>query len=68
MSTTGNLPSMLVFRRYLSGTSIVVLTCSLHKSIFFLTKNMVRVNLMATVFCWHGFDKSKLVYVGEIQK
>ena len=29
---------------------------------------MVRVNLMATVLCWHGFDKSKLVYVGEIQK
>ena len=30
------------------------------------TKNMVRVNLMATVLFWHGFDKSKLVYAGEI--
>ena len=30
---------------------------------------MVRVSLMATVLFWHGFDnKSKLVYVGEIQK
>ena len=30
---------------------------------------MVRVSLMATVLCWHGFDsKSKLVYAGEIQK
>ena len=29
---------------------------------------MVRVNLMATVLCWHGFDnKSKLVSAGEIQ-
>ena len=36
---------------------------------FVLAKNMVRVNLMATVLCWHGFDhKSKLVYAGEIQK
>ena len=30
---------------------------------------MVRVNLIATFLFWHGFDtKSKLVYVGEIQK
>ena len=36
---------------------------------FFGTKNMVRVNLTATVLCWHCFDnKSKLVYAGEIQK
>ena len=36
--------------------------------VFFGTKNMVRVNLMAMVLCWHGFDnKSKLVYAGEIQ-
>ena len=29
---------------------------------------MFRVNLMATVLFWHGFDnKSKLVYAGEIQ-
>ena len=36
---------------------------------FFGTKNMVRVNLIATVLVWHGFDnKSKLVYAGEIQK
>ena len=29
------------------------------------TKNMVRVNLIATVLFWHGFDsKSKLVFVG----
>ena len=29
---------------------------------------MVRVNFMATVLFWHGFDnKSKFVYVGEIQ-
>ena len=33
------------------------------------TKNMVRVNLMATVLLWHGFDNAfKLVYAGEIQK
>ena len=40
------------------------------KSFFFVrgTKNMVRANLMATVLCWHGFDKSKLVYSGKIQK
>ena len=32
-------------------------------------KNMDRVNLMATVLFWHGFDsKSKLIYAGEIQK
>ena len=32
---------------------------------FFGTKNMVRVNLMATVLFRHGFDsKSKLVYAG----
>ena len=37
--------------------------------VFSGTKNIVRVNLMATVLCWHGFDnKSKLVYAGEIQK
>ena len=31
------------------------------------TKNMVRVNLMATVLFWHGFDnKSKLVYAREM--
>ena len=30
------------------------------------TKNMVRVNLMATVLLWHGFDNySKLVYAGS---
>ena len=30
---------------------------------------MVRVNLIATVLFWHGFDiKSKLIYAGEIQK
>ena len=30
---------------------------------------MVRVNLMAMVLCWHGFDNmSKLVYAREIQK
>ena len=38
-------------------------------SFCFGTKNMVRVNLMATILCWHGFDNpSKLVYAGEIQK
>ena len=31
------------------------------------TKNMVRVNLIATILFWHGFDKSKLVYAREIQ-
>ena len=37
--------------------------------VFFGTKNMVRVNLMATVLFWHGFDtKSKLVYAGEIHQ
>ena len=36
--------------------------------LFFGTKNMVTVNLMATVLYSHGFDKSKLVYAGEIQK
>ena len=31
-----------------------------------VTKNMVRVNLMATFLFWHGFDnKSKLVYAGR---
>ena len=35
----------------------------------FRTKNMIRVNFMATVWFWHGFDnKSKLVYAGEIQR
>ena len=29
---------------------------------------MVRVNLMATVLFLHGFDKSKLVSAGNIQK
>ena len=30
---------------------------------------MDRVNLMATVLFWHGFDnKSQLIYAGEIQK
>ena len=33
------------------------------------TKNMVRVNLMATVLLSHGFDNtSKLIYGGETQK
>ena len=33
------------------------------------TKNMVRVNLIATFLFCHGFDtKSKLVHAGEIQK
>ena len=37
--------------------------------IFFGTKNIVRVNLMATILYWHDFDnKSELVYAGEIQK
>ena len=32
------------------------------KPFFFRTKNMVRVNLMAMILFWHGFDsKSKLV-------
>ena len=35
---------------------------------FVWTKIMVRVNLMATVLCRHGFNsKPKLVYAGEIQ-
>ena len=30
---------------------------------------MVRLNIMATILCCHGFDnKYKLVYAGEIQK
>ena len=41
--------------------------------LFFGTKNIkiwsLRVNLMAMILFWHGFDnKSKLVYAGEIQK
>ena len=38
-------------------------------SLYFGTKNMIRVILMAAVMFWYGFDsKSKLVYAGEIQK
>ena len=37
--------------------------------VFLGIKNMSRVNLMATVLCWHCYDnRSKLVFAGEIQK
>ena len=44
----------------------------LPKSVFFGGggQNIIRVNLMAAVLCWHGSDNkssSKLVYAGEIQ-
>ena len=37
---------------------------------FFLfgTKNLFIVKLMATVLFRHGFDRSKLVYAGEIHQ
>ena len=37
-STTGNLPSMHMFRRYLSGTTIIVLTCSPQYSPLFASR------------------------------
>ena len=44
-------------------------TKNLIRLFFMGPKNMVRVNLVATVLRWHGFDnKSELVYAGEIQK